>query len=78
MIKFSGNFVLAPKDSLFEKNISNMQEILARGGKVILITDTNGDKEIDDKNLKRLVLKNLNEFVQPIIFHYQFNYYLIM
>ena len=45
-----------------------MQEILARGGKVILITDTNGDKEIDDKNLKRLVLKNLNEFVQPIIF----------
>ena len=60
--------VLAPKDTLFEKNISNMQEILARGGKVILITDTNGDKEIDDKNLKRLVLKNLHEFVQPIIF----------
>ena len=60
--------VLAPKDSLFEKNISNMQEILARGGKVILITDTKGDKEIDDKNLKRLVLKNFHEFVQPIIF----------
>ena len=60
--------VLAPKDTLFEKNISNMQEILARGGKVILITDANGDKEIDDKNLKRLVLKNLHEFVQPIIF----------
>ena len=58
---------LDPKDWT-EKNISNMQEILARGGKVILITDTNGDKEIDDKNLKRLVLKNLHEFVQPIIF----------
>ena len=60
--------IIAPKDNLFEKNISNMQEILARGGKVILITDSKGDKEVDNSSLKRLVLKNLPEFVQPIIF----------
>ena len=60
--------IIAPKDRLFEKNISNMQEILARGGKVILITDNEGNKAVDDSNLKRLVLKNLQEFVQPIIF----------
>ncbi len=60
--------VIAPKDNLFEKNISNMQEILARGGKVILITDSQGDKEVDDSSMKRLVLKNLPEFIQPIIF----------
>ncbi len=60
--------VIAPKDNLFEKNISNMHEILARGGKVILITDSQGDKEVDDSSLRRLVLKNLPEFIQPIIF----------
>ena len=45
--------VIAPKDFLFEKNISNMEEILARGGKVILITDKNGSKEIENKTLKK-------------------------
>ena len=36
--------IISPKDSLFEKNISNMQEIMARGGKVLLVTDKNGEK----------------------------------
>ena len=60
--------IIAPKDELFEKNISNMQEILARGGRVILITDKRGDKIINDKSLKKLVFNNVNDFVQPIIF----------
>ncbi len=60
--------IIAPRDSLFEKNISNMQEILARGGKVILITDQKGDKEIDEKNFKKIVINNVSEFIQPIIF----------
>ena len=60
--------IIAPKDSLFEKNISNMQEILARGGKVILVTDQNGNKAVDDKVLKKLVLKNVEDFVKPIVF----------
>ncbi len=34
--------VVAPHDSLFEKTLSNMQEVAARGGKLILITDPAG------------------------------------
>ena len=37
--------VMAPRDALFEKTISNMQEVMARGGKVLLITDKQGAKE---------------------------------
>jgi glutamine---fructose-6-phosphate transaminase (isomerizing) len=42
--KFPSLFI-APKDSVYEKNISGMQEIKARGGKIIAIA-TEGDKEI--------------------------------
>ena len=59
---------IAPKNYLFEKNISNMKEVLARGGKVILITDQLGINAIDDKNIQTLVLPNISEFVQPILF----------
>ena len=56
------------KDFLFEKNVSNMQEIMARGGDVILITDKNGEKKLDEETLKKIVLPNVNEFVQPILY----------
>ena len=59
---------IAPKNDLFEKNISNMKEVLARGGKVLLITDNLGINSIDDKSIKTLVLPNVHQFVQPIIF----------
>ena len=35
--------ILAPKDKYFEKTISNMQEVIARGGKVILISNENNN-----------------------------------
>ena len=60
--------IIAPKDFLFEKNVSNMQEIMARGGDVILITDKNGEKKLDEETLKKIVLPNVNEFVQPILY----------
>ena len=60
--------IIAPKDFLFEKNVSNMQEIMARGGNVILITDKNGEKELVDIKIKKIVLPNINEFVQPILY----------
>ena len=37
--------VIAPHDALFEKTISNMQEVMARGGKVLLISDARGIAE---------------------------------
>ena len=59
---------IAPKNYLFEKNISNMKEVLARGGKVLLITDSIGIDLIDDKSIKSLVLPSVHQFVQPILF----------
>ena len=37
--------VIAPHDALYEKTISNMQEVMARGGKVLLISDAKGIAE---------------------------------
>ena len=37
--------VIAPYDGVFEKTVSNMQEVAARGGKIILVTDPKGAKE---------------------------------
>ncbi|MGB0438713.1 MAG: glutamine--fructose-6-phosphate transaminase (isomerizing) [Paracoccaceae bacterium] len=34
--------VIAPRDALFEKTVSNMQEVMARGGKIVLISDAQG------------------------------------
>ena len=58
--------IIAPKDKLFEKNISNMQEILARG-KSNLITDQKGDRDVENEILKTSS-KNLEDFVKPIVF----------
>ena len=60
--------IISPKDFLFEKNISNMQEIMARGGKVLLVTDKNGEKSTKDISVNKIVLPNVNEFVQPILY----------
>ena len=37
--------VIAPHDAIFEKTVSNMQEVAARGGRIILITDERGAEE---------------------------------
>ena len=39
--------VIAPYDRVFEKTVSNMQEVAARGGRIILITDPKGAAEAD-------------------------------
>ena len=39
--------VLAPRDDLFEKTLSNMQEVLARGGRVMMISDRDGLARLD-------------------------------
>ena len=46
--------VVSPKDFLFEKNISNMQEIMARGGKVLLIMIKMARKKLVIFQLKKL------------------------
>ncbi len=58
--------ILAPKDRYFEKTISNMQEVIARGGKVILIT--NETKKIISENIRfTLEIPEANENLMPIL-----------
>lgn len=60
--------VLAPKDSLFDKSISNMQEVMARNGKVLLITDETGLKEGGDDVWNSIVLPEVDPVLSPILY----------
>ena len=58
--------ILAPKDRYFEKTISNMQEVIARGGKVILITNENN--RIVSENIRfTLEIPTTNEYLAPFL-----------
>jgi glucosamine--fructose-6-phosphate aminotransferase (isomerizing) len=60
--------VMAPMDNLFEKTVSNMQEVMARGGKVILITDAAGAAEASDGVWKVIILPTADPvFAAPIL-----------
>ncbi len=60
--------VIAPHDRIFEKTVSNMQEVAARGGKIILITDQKGAAATSLKTLETIVLPEVPEFIAPIIY----------
>ena len=58
--------VLAPNDKYFEKTISNMQEVIARGGKILLITDKHD--EVISENLRfKLEIPFINHLLTPFI-----------
>jgi glucosamine--fructose-6-phosphate aminotransferase (isomerizing) len=59
--------VVAPRDALYDKTISNMQEVAARGGQIILITsDDAGAPGID--LLAEIRLPKAHEFITPILY----------
>jgi len=58
--------ILSPKDRYFEKTISNMQEVIARGGKVILLTNEN-NKIISENVRFTLELPMTNEHLTPFL-----------
>ncbi|MFN4274779.1 MAG: glutamine--fructose-6-phosphate transaminase (isomerizing) [Ferrovibrio sp.] len=60
--------VIAPSDSLFEKTISNMQEVMARGGKVIFMSDKAGFRHIDERTFATVELPEVEPFVAPILY----------
>ncbi|MCF2872096.1 glutamine--fructose-6-phosphate transaminase (isomerizing) [Octadecabacter sp. G9-8] len=60
--------VMAPRDALFDKTISNMQEVMARGGKVLLITDKQGAKEAGDGVWETILMPEVDPFVAPILY----------
>jgi len=59
---------MAPKDALFEKTVSNLQEAMARGGKVLLITDPPGAEAAGDSAWRTVVLPQVDPFIAPIIY----------
>ncbi len=60
--------VMAPHDALFDKTISNMQEVMAREGKVALITDARGAREASDGTWAHLNMPEVPEFLAPILY----------
>ncbi|MEX2746082.1 glutamine--fructose-6-phosphate transaminase (isomerizing) [Rhizobium mongolense] len=60
--------VIAPSDRFFEKTVSNMQEVAARGGRIILITDERGAAMSKLDTMHRIVLPNVEEIIAPMIF----------
>ncbi|AJD43717.1 glutamine--fructose-6-phosphate transaminase (isomerizing) [Rhizobium sp. SEMIA 4085] len=58
--------VIAPHDRFFDKTVSNMQEVAARGGRIILITDERGAAV--SKFGMTIALPNVDEIIAPMIF----------
>ncbi|RDE09835.1 glutamine--fructose-6-phosphate transaminase (isomerizing) [Pelagibacterium lacus] len=59
--------VVAPSDELMEKTLSNMHEVAARGGKIILITDAEGVAEAGDGISDIIEMPRVHPFVAPIL-----------
>ncbi len=60
--------VVAPHDRIFEKTVSNMQEVAARGGQIILITDPRGAEEIGMSDAELIVMPEMPEIITPIVY----------
>ena len=60
--------VLAPRDALFEKTVSNMQEVMARHGKVLLISDAAGIAEAGMGCWKTLTMPEVSPVFAPILY----------
>src|SRR5262249_29203979 len=59
--------VIAPHDRVFEKTVSNMQEVAARGGKIILMTDAKGAAEATIESLVPFVLRDMPAPFPPML-----------
>ncbi|WP_375699592.1 glutamine--fructose-6-phosphate transaminase (isomerizing) [Pseudophaeobacter sp. TrK17] len=60
--------VMAPKDRVFDKSVSNMQEVMARKGKVLLISDEAGLKEGGDGTWQTIQMPQVHDSLTPILY----------
>ena len=60
--------VIAPHDAVFEKTVSNMQEVAARGGRIILIGDAKGAAEAGLETMATMTMPDLDPVVAPIVY----------
>ena len=59
--------VLAPRDNYYKKTISNMQEVIARGAKVLLITNKSSDEVISENIWETIEVENTNNDLLPFL-----------
>jgi glutamine---fructose-6-phosphate transaminase (isomerizing) len=60
--------VIAPHDRVFDKTVSNMQEVAARGGRIILVTDRKGAHEAHVESAVKIVLPDMAATVTPLVY----------
>jgi len=60
--------VLAPSGPLFEKTVSNMQEVRARGGKIILISDAKGLAEAGEGCVATIEMPEVHPLIAPLVY----------
>ena len=59
--------VIAPKDRFYEKTISNMQEVIARGGKILLISDHADEVATSENIWSEIRIPKINKFLSPFL-----------
>jgi glucosamine--fructose-6-phosphate aminotransferase (isomerizing) len=60
--------VMAPRDAVFDKTVSNMQEVMARKGKVILVSDDDGITEAKDGVQSTIRMPHIHPSLAPILY----------
>ncbi len=60
--------VIAPFDRVFEKTVSNMQEVAARGGKIILMTDARGAADATMESLVTIIMPDMSAMFTPLVY----------
>ena len=60
--------VLAPSGPLFEKTVSNMQEVRARGGKIVLISDSKGLEEAGEGCIATIEMPEVHPLIAPLVY----------
>ncbi len=60
--------VIAPSGPLFEKTVSNMQEVRARGGKIILISDAEGIAEAGEGTIATIAMPRVHPLIAPLVY----------
>ena len=60
--------VLAPSGPLFDKTVSNMQEVRARGGKIVLISDARGISEAGEGSIATIEMPEVHPLIAPLVY----------
>jgi glutamine---fructose-6-phosphate transaminase (isomerizing) len=60
--------VIAPSDTLLDKTVSNVEQVMARGGRLIFLSDKDGAARITDENAEIVCLPKVDPFVSPILY----------